>query len=114
MTIALILLHASPEAENFRAHTAVRLAGAMLADGKDVTMFLVEEGLHLIHPAGADDNPARQLFIELLEAGMAVQVCGASLRKLGWNESDLPAGVAKSSMKTLSALLSQADEVVSI
>ncbi len=40
MTIALIVLHAAPEADNPRADTAVRLAGAMLADNKDVRLFL--------------------------------------------------------------------------
>ena len=44
MTIALIVLHAAPEADNPRADTAVRLAGAMLAEGKEVRLFLAGTG----------------------------------------------------------------------
>ncbi|HAN55608.1 MAG TPA: hypothetical protein DCQ77_05190 [Betaproteobacteria bacterium] len=36
-----------------------------------------------------------------------------ALRKMGWDERDLPPGVQKSAMKTLSALMMDADEIVS-
>jgi len=35
MAKALIIVHAPPEAEDCRALTALRLAGALLADGKE-------------------------------------------------------------------------------
>lgn len=41
------------------------------------------------------DNPCRALFQELHEVGFDVQVCGATLRKMGWDERDLPPGVQK-------------------
>lgn len=44
MPKALIVLHAPPDTPDCRALTALRLAGAMLADSKDVHLFLVEEG----------------------------------------------------------------------
>ena len=40
MSQALVILHASPDEENPRADTAVRPTGAMLADNKDVRLFL--------------------------------------------------------------------------
>ncbi|MEK8090765.1 DsrE family protein [Thermithiobacillus plumbiphilus] len=113
MRNALIILHSAPESGDGRALTAVRLAGAMLADGKEVTLFLVESGLQLANTENITDSPAKALFSELVEAGMAVHVCGKSMRDIGWTEENLPSGVSKSSMKMLSTLLSAADELVS-
>lgn len=112
MTQALIILHAAPDAPDHRAYTALRLAGAMLADGKDVHLFLVEDGARLADPTPAAKAPCRELFHELLDVGLDVQVCGGSMKRLGWDEGALPTGVQKSSMKGLSALISQADEVL--
>lgn len=113
MTQALIILHAAPDAPDNRALTAIRLAGAMLADNKDVSLFLVEEGASLADPKLPEDNPCRALFYEMMDVGMQVLVCGATMRKLGWDEGYPLPGIQKSSMKALSTLLSEADEVVS-
>lgn len=112
MTQALIILHAAPDAPDNRGYTAIRLAGAMLADNKDVHLFLVEDGARLVDPELAEANPCRALFYELLDVGLDVQVCGGTLRRLGWEEGYLLPGVKKSSMKGLSALISEADEVI--
>lgn len=114
MTRALIILHAAPDAPDNRALTAIRLAGALLADDKAVTLFLVEDGARLADPELAEDNPCRALFYELLDLGLKVQVCGATLRKLDWDEGYLLPGVNKSSMKALSALMTEADEIVNL
>ena len=113
MRKTLVILHAAPLAADQRALTALRLSGALLADSKQVCLFLVEDGLRLIDPQLAADHPCRALFQELLEVDIDVQVCGATLRKIGWDERDLPSGVQKSSMKALSALMTDADEIVS-
>ena len=112
MRKTLLILHASPLAADQRALTALRLAGALMADNKEVRVFLVEDGARLIDTQLAADHPCRGLFYELLDAGLEVQVCGATLRKLGWDEGYLLPGVQKSSMKALSALMTEADEVV--
>ncbi|MBU2755177.1 DsrE family protein [Acidithiobacillus sp. CV18-2] len=103
MTIVLILLHAAPEAENPRADTAVRLAGAMLAENKEVRMFLAGKGVLLL-------KEPPDLFHELLELGLEVQCCGSSLKAQGIEV--LPDSVKKSSMKGLSTWISAADETV--
>lgn len=113
MARTLIILHAAPDAPDNRALTAMRLAGALLADNKDVQLFLVEDGARLTDPKLNEDNPCRALFYEMMDVGMQVFVCGATMRKLGWDESYPLPGVQKSSMKALSALLGGADEVVS-
>lgn len=113
MTQALIILHAAPDAPDSRALTAIRLAGAMMADNKDVGLFLVEEGARLADPKLPEENPCRALFYEMMDLGMRVFVCGATMRKLGWDEGYPLPGVQKSSMKALSGLMSEADEVVS-
>jgi uncharacterized protein involved in oxidation of intracellular sulfur len=109
---ALIILHAAPGAPGCRALTALRLAGAMLADNKDVRLFLVEDGAHLADPKLAADDPCRALFYELLDAGLNVQVCGGTMKKLGWDQAYPLPGIHKSSMKGLSAFVSEADEVI--
>ena len=114
MVKALIILHAAPDAPDQRAFTAIRLAGALLADDKSVTLFLAEDGARLADPKLAEDNPCRALFYELLDVGLNVQVCGATLRKLSWDEGYLLPGVHKSSMKALSGLMTAADEIVNL
>ena len=110
MTTALITLHAAPELANPRADTAVRLAGAMLADGKDVRLFLAGEGVLLLKGAETAGDSTHALLNELLELGLEVQCCGSSMQAQGIDA--LPKGVAKSSMKGLSAWISAVDEVV--
>jgi sulfur relay (sulfurtransferase) complex TusBCD TusD component (DsrE family) len=112
MSNALVILHAAPTAADSRALTAVRLSGALLADSKDVTMFLVEDGALLADPKLSADNPCRELFYELMSMGMQVFVCGGTLRKLGWEESYLLPGGTKGSMKILSGLMTSANEIV--
>lgn len=112
MPRALIVLHAAPDVPDSRALTAVRLAGAMLADNKDVHLFLVEDGARLADPKLHPDNPCRALFYELLDAGLDVQVCGGTMKKLGWDEAYPLPGIHRSSMKALSALMSVVDEII--
>lgn len=114
MAKSLIVLHASPEATGNRALTAVRLAGALMADDKDVVLFLVEEGARLADPKLAEDNPCRNLFYEMMDAGMQVFVCGSTMRKMGWEEGYLLPGVSKGSMKALSAQMTQAHEIITL
>lgn len=114
MKKAVIVLHSSPYAPDKRAWTALRLGGAMLADNKEVCLFLVEEGAQLADPNLPVDDACRVLFEELMDVGLAVEICGATLKKLGWEESSLPSAVKRSSMKNLSALLTDATEVVTL
>ena len=112
MRKALIILHASPDSPCGRASKAVRLAAAMVADGKEVTLFLVEEGLRIADAPRLPEDGCRALFSELLDIGILVYACGSSMRKLGWNDDTLPAGVQKGSMKALSSMVTEADETV--
>ncbi|MCE5361231.1 DsrE family protein [Candidatus Igneacidithiobacillus taiwanensis] len=110
MTQALIVLHAALEPENPRADTAIRLAGAMLAEGKDVRLFLAGQGVLLLRNADTAEDSTRALLRELLEIGLEVQCCGSSLKAQGIES--VPDGVQKGSMKGLSAWISTADEVI--
>ena len=84
----------------------------MLADNKDVHLFLVEDGARLADPKLHADNPCRALFYELLDVGLDVQVCGNTLKKLGWDQTYPLPGINRGSMKALSALMSAADEII--
>ncbi|UTV80921.1 DsrE family protein [Acidithiobacillus sp. YTS05] len=97
MTTALIILHAAPERANPRADTAVRLAGAMLADGKDVRLFLAGEGVLLLKGTETAGDSTHALLNELLELGLEVQCCGSSLQAQGIDA--LPKGVANRLLK---------------
>ncbi|TCV90263.1 DsrE family protein [Sulfurirhabdus autotrophica] len=108
----LIILHAAADAPDNRAFTSIRLAGALLADNIEVTLFLVEEGARLADPALGEINPCRELFYELIDAGMQVFICGATMRKLGWDDGYTMPGIVRSSMKALSSLMTEADEIV--
>ncbi|OCX71395.1 sulfur reduction protein DsrE [Acidithiobacillus thiooxidans] len=110
MSKALIILHAGPDEENPRADTAVRLAGAMLADNKDVRLFLAGQGVLILKDWDKTRDNVRNLLSELLELGLEVQCCGSSLKAQAIET--LPAGVNRSSMKGLSSWISMADEVV--
>ena len=74
----------------------------------------MEDGARLADPKLAEDKPFRALFYELLDLGLKVQVCGATLRKLGWDEGYLLPGVNKSSLKILIGLMTEADEIVNL
>lgn len=113
MTKALIIVHAAPDAPDCRALTALRLAGAMLAEDKDVQLFLVEDGVRLADPKLSESSPCRALLYELMDCGLKVLACGGTLGKFGWEDGYPLPGVTKSSMKVLSTLISSADEVVS-
>lgn len=91
MTKALIILHAAPDAPDNRSFTAIRLAGAMPADNKDVCVFLVEDGVRLADPELAQDNPSRALFYELLDVGLDVQACGGTAGSAGTRATRYPA-----------------------
>jgi uncharacterized protein involved in oxidation of intracellular sulfur len=110
MSQALIILHAGPEEENPRADTAVRLAGAMLADNKEVRLFLAGQGVLILRDWDKTRDNVHSLLGELLELGLEVQCCGSSLKAQAIET--LPSGVSRSSMKGLSSWISAADEVV--
>ncbi|WP_248885678.1 DsrE family protein [Acidithiobacillus acidisediminis] len=111
MSTALIVLHSGIAEANPRANTAIRLAGAMLAEDKAVRLFLVGDGVTLLAAEQEASASATQaLFRELLDLGLEVQCCGNSLKRHGL--SVLPSGVHGGSMKGLSAWISAADELV--
>ncbi|WP_308387968.1 DsrE family protein [Acidithiobacillus sp. AMEEHan] len=110
MTTALIILHAGPDPENPRADTAVRLAGAMLADNKEVRLFLAGQGVLLLQGLDSAADSTHSLLRELLDLGLQVQCCGTSLAAQGVDL--LSPEIQKGSMRGLSAWISAADEVV--
>lgn len=90
----------------------MHLAGALLTDDKEVVLFLVEDGAKLADPKLGEGNACRGLFYEMMDTGMQVLLCGATMRKMGWDEGRLVPGVTKSSMNALSALMTEADDII--
>ena len=50
----------------------------------------------------------------MMSAGMGVLLCGATMRKISWEENQLLPDVTKSSMKALSALKSEAGDILTL
>lgn len=112
-----IIIQSSPDAPQNPVFTALRLAGAAVADGEKVCLFLVEGALQLALQSpdiqGDEHFQAqRDMLLEYIEIGMNVQACGMCLTRECKNEGDLLPGVAKGSMKTLVASIRNSDRVL--
>lgn len=111
-----IIIQSRPDAPGNPAFTALRLAGAAVADGETVCLFLVEGALQLAlkTPEIEDERlqAQRDMLCEFIELGMSVQACGMCLTRECKSEGDLLPGVAKGSMKTLVASIRQSEKVL--
>ena len=90
-----------------------QLAGAHYClHESDADFVKVEDGARLADPKLGADNPCHALLHELLDVGLNVQVCGNTMKKIGWGEVYLLPGIQRGSMKALSAFMSAADEII--
>lgn len=71
------------------------------------------KALIIVHapPEAAD---CRALFYELLDVGLDVRVCGNTMKKLDWDQTYALPGITRGSMNALSALMSAADEIITL
>lgn len=111
------ILQSRPDAPGNPNFTALRLAGAAVADGERVCLFLVEGALQLalLHP-DIDDarfQAQRDMLCEFIELGMSVQACGMCLTREGKGEGDLLPGIRQGSMKTLVISVRHSDKILS-
>jgi len=99
-----IVLQEPPYTESHKAWHALRLAGASLAEGLSVRLFLLEKGVEIARrgqrpPEGHID--LEDLLNELIECGLEVEGCGMCLKNCCLPDDVLIAGIRRGSMKSL-------------
>jgi sulfur relay (sulfurtransferase) complex TusBCD TusD component (DsrE family) len=110
-----LIIQDPPYRPGDRAWHALRFAGAALADGCDVRVFFLGDGVmgarreHAV-PPGKEDVQA--LLRELMSVGLEVYACGRCLSLCCVDEGELMDGVRRGSMKILSALVSSSEHVL--
>ena len=105
MKLGLVLSSNDPET----AFNALRLANFSVAQGDEVTLFLLGKGVEL-DQIGSDKFDVRGQAESLLKAGGHVAACGTCLRLRAKEESKV---CPLSTMKDLYELLRESDRVVS-
>lgn len=105
MKLGLLLCSNDPET----AFNALRLANFSVAQGDEVTLFLLGKGVELDQISSGKFDVRGQAEA-LLKAGGHIAACGTCLRIRAKNESEV---CALSTMKDLYELLRGSDRVVS-
>jgi sulfur relay (sulfurtransferase) complex TusBCD TusD component (DsrE family) len=101
-----ILLTTSPEHQN--SHTVCQIAGALLAAGDRVELFLMEDGIYNLVRSAHSGAPASAL--EALQGrGMRISLCTQSAESRGICESDCLTGIGWLSQHELSQIVSRSD-----
>ena len=98
-----------------KAWHALRFAGAVLADGSEVRVFFLSDGVlgarrEQTVPEGKEDVQA--LLRELMGVGLEVYACGRCLTLCCVDEGELMDGVKRGSMKILAGLVGSSNHVL--
>jgi uncharacterized protein involved in oxidation of intracellular sulfur len=104
MKLGMVLSSNDPET----AFNALRLANFSLAQGDQVTLFLLGKGVDL-DQIGNEKFEVRGQAESLLKAGGRIAACGTCLRLRAKEESEV---CPLSTMKDLYDLLTQSDRIV--
>lgn len=115
MTTITVVIQDAPYEPNNKAWHALRFAGAALADDGKVRVFLLDQAVGLGRknqsvPEGREN--LEKLLMELIACGLEVQACGMCLKTCCLDERDLIEGVARGSMKALSAWVMSSDRIL--
>ena len=110
-----IVLSGTPYGGETAAH-ALRLAAAALERGHSVNLFATADGTYVaLSGQAARGLPDVAGELERVIAGGArVELCGSCLRLRGLGAERLIAGARPSSLKSLGAMLREADAVVTL
>lgn len=113
--IVTIIIQNAPYQEGNKAWHALRFAGAALAQGMDVRVHLLDDGVQAgrrdqVVPEGETD--LEKLMKEFMEFGMEVKACGMSLGDCALDEESMIVGVDKGSMQSLACWVNESDHVL--
>lgn len=112
-TITIIIQNPPYKGDN-KAWHALRFAGASIAEGMNVHVHLLDDGVEVGKrgqkpPEGAVN--LEELIKELMEYGLQVNACGLALDGCRIPEGEMIAGINRGSMKTLAGWVSHSDLV---
>lgn len=113
-TITIIIQNPPYKGDN-KAWHALRFAGASLAEGMNVHVHLLDDGVEVGKrgqkpPEGVVN--LEELLKELMEYGLEVNACGLGLDGCRIPEGEMIAGIPRGSMKTLAGWVNSSDFVV--
>jgi sulfur relay (sulfurtransferase) complex TusBCD TusD component (DsrE family)/uncharacterized membrane protein YedE/YeeE len=113
-TITIIIQNPPYRGDN-KAWHALRFAGASIAEGMNVHVHLLDDGVEVGKrgqkpPEGAVN--LEELLKELMEYGLEVNACGLALDGCRIPEGEMIAGIPRGSMKTLASWVSNSDLVL--
>lgn len=114
MPSATIIINELPY-QNDKAWNALRLAGALLDEGAQVNVFLLEDGVD----AGKErqvvqgrDYNLEELVKELLGKGVPFVACKTCLKSCGVSREKLIKGVKEGSMGDLAKWVTESEKVL--
>jgi sulfur relay (sulfurtransferase) complex TusBCD TusD component (DsrE family)/uncharacterized membrane protein YedE/YeeE len=113
-TITIIIQNPPYKGDN-KAWHALRFAGASIAEGMNVHVHLLDDGVEVGKRGQKPPNGAvnlEELLKELMEYGLEVNACGLGLDGCRIPEGEMIAGIPRGSMKTLAGWVSSSDFVV--
>ena len=113
-TVTIIIQNA-PYKEDNKAWHGLRFAGAALAEGMNVRVHLLDDGVELgsrDHVVPEGKTNLEELLKEFMEYGLEVKACGMSLGDCAVDEGTLIVGVHKGSMKSLASWVFESDNVL--
>ena len=115
MKTVTIIIQEAPYLKNNKAWNALRFAGAALAGGNKIRIFLLERGIELArsnHKVQKGDENLETLLNSLIDMDLEVKSCGKSMDSFNTKESDFIKGVKRSSMLELSKWVETSDNVL--
>lgn len=113
-TITIIIQNPPYRGDN-KAWHALRFAGAALAEGMNVRVHLLDDGVQVgkrEHKVPKDAVNLEELLKELMEYGLEVNACGLALDGCRIPEGEMMDGISRGSMKTLAGWVSGSNLVV--
>lgn len=112
---ATIIIQNPPYRGDNKAWHALRFAGALLAEGMNVHVHLLDDGVGVgKRGQKAPENSVNleELLTELMEYGLEVNACGLALDGCRIPEGEMIAGISRGSMKTLASWANSSDLVL--
>ena len=110
-----IIIQNAPYKEDNKAWHGLRFAGAALAEGMNVRVHLLDDGVELggrDHEVPEGKTNLEEMLTEFMEYGLEVKACGMSLGDCDLDEDSMIVGIHKGSMKSLAGWVNESDSVL--
>jgi uncharacterized protein involved in oxidation of intracellular sulfur len=112
----LLVVSSQPYSGTDVVWNALRLAGASLASGFQVQLFLMNEGVDLARNGGSmpeSEFDLGAMLSDLIGEGVEVKLCGTCLTRCGLGKGEVISGTQVVGMVDLANWIQEADRVLS-